>query len=49
MGHSFFKPAAEHLLKIIPDTNILNHTGYIVMSEVLPVLECCGKIKPNEI
>ena len=32
MGHSFFKPAAEHLLKIIPDTNIVNHTGYIVMS-----------------
>ncbi len=32
MGHSFFKPAAEHLLKIIPDTKIVNHTEYIVMS-----------------
>ena len=32
MGHSFFKPAAEHLLKIIPDTNVVNHTEYIVMS-----------------
>tara|TARA_Y200000002_G_scaffold181112_1_gene149420 strand:- start:333 stop:998 length:666 start_codon:yes stop_codon:yes gene_type:complete len=32
MGHSFFKPAAEHLLKVIPDTNVVNHTEYIVMS-----------------
>jgi len=32
MGHSFFKPAAEHLLKIIPDTNVVNHTEYIVFS-----------------
>jgi hypothetical protein len=32
MGHSFFRPAAEHLLKVIPDTNVVNHTEYIVMS-----------------
>ena len=32
MGHSFFRPAAEHLLKIVPDTKVVNHTGFIVMS-----------------
>jgi len=32
MGHSFFRPAAENLLKIIPDTNVVNHTELIVMS-----------------
>ena len=32
MGHSFFRPAAEYLLKVIPDTTVLNHTEVIVMS-----------------
>ncbi len=31
MGHSFFKPAAADLLKVIPDTNVIEHTGYVVM------------------
>ena len=31
MGHSFFKPAAYEMLKIIPETNIIDHTSYIVM------------------
>jgi hypothetical protein len=32
MGHSFFKPAAFGLLEVIPDTNVVNHTGCTVMS-----------------
>ena len=32
MGHSFFIPTAGQLLKIIPDTRIINHTGCFVMS-----------------
>jgi hypothetical protein len=32
MGHSFFRPAAEGLLKVIPDTKVVNHTGYVVFS-----------------
>ncbi|MGB1129541.1 MAG: hypothetical protein ACPG4K_05795 [Haloferula sp.] len=31
MGHSFFKPAAFDLLKVIPDTNVINHTACVVM------------------
>ena len=31
MGHSFFRPAAADLMKVIPDTNVIEHTGYIVM------------------
>ena len=31
MGHSFFRPAAEDLLKVIPDTNVIEHTGYLVI------------------
>lgn len=30
MGHSFFRPAAFELLDVIPATNVVNHTGYIV-------------------
>ena len=32
MGHSFFKPAAETLMTLIPDTNVVNHTEFIIMS-----------------
>jgi hypothetical protein len=32
MGHSFFKPAAEHLLTVIPDTKVVNHTGNFVFA-----------------
>jgi hypothetical protein len=32
MGHSFFTPAARHLPTIIPDTNVVNHVTYSVMS-----------------
>ena len=32
MGHSFFTPAARLLPRIIPDTNVVNHTTYSVMS-----------------
>lgn len=32
MGHSFFKPAALGLLDVIPDTNIVNHTGCFVFA-----------------
>ncbi len=31
MGHSFFRPAAADLLKVIADTNVIEHTGYLVM------------------
>lgn len=31
MGHSFFKPSAEKLLEVIPDSSVVNHTEYIVM------------------
>jgi hypothetical protein len=32
MGHSFFRPAAEHLLEVIPDTRVVNHAELIVMA-----------------
>lgn len=32
MGHSFFVPTAKQLLKVIPDTQVVDHTGCIIMS-----------------
>lgn len=32
MGHSFFIPVARRLLEVIPDTRVVNHTAYLVMS-----------------
>ena len=42
-----FMPAAAHLLKVIPDTNVVNQPNTLSCRGPVVRRECFGKIKPK--